>query len=195
MAQVITSQNGTASISGNIVSRNAYARDPVNMATAPSTGPSRVIINRLSLRNTGPANTLTSQIKLMLTIGQDSYGYSTIGGIDSSMQYGFISLGQASGDSSPTNTIGAGTGFSAGAVAGTSFWCIGTDMSAFTTKNLPAPDFFVRGGTVDTVNSIPTQFWVTPGDNIGVKLWTGSLSSGTPNFELTYSLIFITETP
>lgn len=198
MAQTITHQTFTGSISANgNGSLNGQPRNPVVIATAPNTGCSRVIIQRLTLKNSGPDNQITGGFKLLLTIGQTSYGYSTIGGFNTNSTVGLISFPQASGEGAPVRYVPSGIGFNGGIVVGNSTLFCNTGTANYTPKNIPALNLGPTQADASVQNTIPLQFWVTPGDEIGLKLSANINSTqgySTPSpYEITSSLMFITE--
>jgi hypothetical protein len=185
MAQSITTQSGTATVTSNTIGNFRFGQDPTLLTTAPSTGCSRVIINKLTLRNTG---TLASTpFNFQFIIGQDSTGYSPIGGLYANTTIGMFSLQQTSGDSNTGK--GIINGGSGGGAGGTAFFVSNSSLSGGTVKNISPNDVFIASPTDGRICTIPTQFWLTPSDRINVKLSTGNGVS----YEVTYSFIFITE--
>lgn len=186
MAQSITTQSGTAFISSNGAGNFGWNIMPTFLAQAPLTGCSRVIINKLTLRNNSTRPS-TGPFNLQLIIGQDSTGYSPIGGVYANTYVGMFSLQQASGDSNLGQAQGnAGTGLPAG---GTAFFLNNEDQSTSTIKNVKPVDVFTASPIDGRICTIPTQFWVTPQDTINVKL---NVAIGV-SYVVGYSFIFITE--
>jgi hypothetical protein len=191
MPQTITTQSGTSSITTHVPATNNTNYNPVLLATAPSTGCSRVIINRLTLKNTS-GNYNIGSFNLSMVIGQDSSGYSVAGGLYNSGGVGMISIPQTSGDSNLGQSVGnAGSGVPTG---GISYFFSSYDCSSYTMQNIPP--FIINSATPQSSYNctIPTQFWLTPSDTINLKLSVGGTTS-PPVYEIAYSFIFITEVP
>lgn len=189
MAQTISYQRGTLNVTPSV--NYGVAVDPVLIVTAPSTGVSRVIISQFALRCTvDQAN--VSNNKAIIAIGQDSTGYSYIGGSSIGNTPGnYVAFPQVLGTThAPTGSGYSGT---AGTYSGSNCAFYYNNDTAqrepYTSKNLPADVQNVRApGTFLTTMS--SQIWVVPNDRICLKL-SGSSAS---NFEVVYSFIFITET-
>lgn len=190
MAQTITYQRGTTTITAN----NSFSAttDPILLVTAPSTGYSRVIISQLSFRNTS-FQQLSNTARPILTIGQDSAGYSHIGGfVVGNTPCGYLSMSQTTGNSHAYN--GGGTSGAGSVIAGVDCSRYYDNSSGvntpFTSQNF-SPDLqsVNSGGSFSAV--LASQIWAVPNDRICVK-FGGTNSSST--YEIVYSFIFITET-
>lgn len=185
MPQAITYQRGTNTIT---VALNATGNiDPTVLATAPSTGVSRVIITQLTFRCLD-SNSIPTNAIFLLSLGSASTGYGYIGGADvANTSCGFLGFNQVLG----TSHAGSGNGGSGSCVFFTQQNC-NTDPSGstITNKQIAPEKIQLTAPGTQVAATLSNQIWALPGEQIGIKI--GASSFGV-TYEVVYSFIFITE--
>lgn len=185
MPQSITYQRGTNTIT---VAINATGNvDPTILATAPSTGVSRVIITQLTFRCLD-SNNIPTNATFLLSLGNASTGYGYIGGADiGNTNCGFLGFNQVLG----TSHAASGNGSSGSCVFFTTQNC-NTDPSGstITNKQLAPEKIQLTAPSSIVTATLSNQIWALPSEEIGVKI--GATQFGV-TYEVVYSFIFITE--
>lgn len=183
MPQTITYQRGITTVSNS--STNI---DPTILATAPSTGVSRVIIPQFTIRClTTATGTTPSSLRILVSLGTSATGYGYIGGGSvGNTLCGFFGFSQVMG----TSHAGSNTGSSGSCIFFSSEQC-GADpnSTAFTSKTLSADKVFVAAPSNTITATLASQIWALPSNEIGIKIG----GSNSANYEVVYSFIFITE--
>jgi hypothetical protein len=193
MAQTITYQRGTTSISSIIGGTTTV--NPTTLVTAPSGGVSRVIVTQLAVRNTS-FQVRTTDLRVLVTLGQSSTNYSYIGGAGSSGNaggmVGYVSFQQNLGTSHAGNGSGhAGCILSLGGSDCSQYYDTSSgQLTPFTSKNLAPELYFNAPSSSQASGTLSNQIWTLPSDQIGLKLGG---SAGAATYEVVYSFIFITE--